>query len=384
MNCFPQTVNYFVGLCCLLLCYTALVANGQQSQRLVCYWLHGNGPVGNLDPQSCTHIHYSFLTLDPDQLVMRFGSPGEIQGDLKQLLGLKAQYPQLKIVAALGGGGDGGDGKYGRMVTNQQSRARFVREAVKLLLEHGLDGLDFDWEYPACPQTVCDDKHAAEKPAFAQTLKELRAAFDSSGRQLSLSVAVNAGRWLTDKAYDYPTMASACDYINVMTYDNAGSWSTATGHHSGFDWSKQGLQMWSSQGIPKQKLLLGVPFYGIAFQLKNSGQHGLNAPIQGPAGALTYRQVCQDIRQQHWIPERSADGPIAYHGLDWVGYDDPTSAYNKAKWVRDNGFGGILVWEVSQDDIRGECCTKQPKPMIRALAYGLFGKGSDPSTYGCP
>ena len=55
----------------------------------------------------------------------------------------------------------------------------------------------------------------------------------------------------------------------------------------------------------------------------------------------------------------------------------------KAKWVKDNGFGGILVWEVNQDDVKADCC-KTAKPMMSALGYGLFGKGSAPTTYGCP
>lgn len=139
--------------------------------KLVCYWLHGNGPVTNIDVQICTHVHYSFVTLDSNSLVMRFQAGGEENGDLKNLQAMRSQNPSLKIVAALGGGGDGGDGKYGRMVLNAQSRANFVKHAVEFLNNHKFDGLDFDWEYPACPQTVCDDKHRPEKAAFASVLK---------------------------------------------------------------------------------------------------------------------------------------------------------------------------------------------------------------------
>jgi len=56
--------------------------------------------------------------------------------------------------------------------------------------------------------------------------------------------------------------------------------------------------------------------------------------------------------------------------------------YRKSKWVKDNGYGGVLIWEITQDDWQKKCC-KVSYPMLRALNHGLFGTGEDPSTYGC-
>ena len=157
-------------------------------------------------------------------------------------------------------------------------------------------------------------------------------------------MAVSPGKWLTDNAYDYPTMArylfcplldkvkkifftsSALDYINVMTKDNAGSWDKTTTHNAGFDWATQGMQFWAQQGVAKSKLLMGIPFYGISFSLQNPSQHGLDAPVSGSSGAITYHQICNSVKHEGWTKERSKDGPIAYHGSQWVGYDDPISA----------------------------------------------------------
>ena len=54
----------------------------------------------------------------------------------------------------------------------------------------------------------------------------------------------------------------------------------------------------------------------------------------------------------------------------------------KAQWVRENGYGGVLIWEIDQDDVRGSCCATN-RPLIRAVNYGLFNKGAAPSTYQC-
>ena len=54
----------------------------------------------------------------------------------------------------------------------------------------------------------------------------------------------------------------------------------------------------------------------------------------------------------------------------------------KAEWVRENNFGGIMVWELDQDDVGANCCATK-KPLIKAANYGLFKKGSAPNTYNC-
>ena len=115
---------------------------------------------------------------------------------------------------------------------------------------------------------------------------------------------------------------SSMDYINIMTYDNAGMWEKKTGHHSGFDWAKKGMEFWSTH-VTKSKLLMGVPFYGLSFMLKDGTQHGIGAPIDSASGAMTYNQICSAVKREGWKKEVVPSfGPIAYHGSQWVGYDD--------------------------------------------------------------
>jgi hypothetical protein len=54
----------------------------------------------------------------------------------------------------------------------------------------------------------------------------------------------------------------------------------------------------------------------------------------------------------------------------------------KSKFSKDNGFGGVIIWEITQDDWQKKCC-KVNNPMLKAINYGLFGTGENPSTYGC-
>ena len=68
---------------------------------------------------------------------------------------------------------------------------------------------------------------------------------------------------------------------NLMTYDEAGTWEGKTGHHSKYSFCISGSQYYVNKGIPKEKVLMGVPFYGHTFKLQDKNKHGIGAPIAG-------------------------------------------------------------------------------------------------------
>ena len=58
---------------------------------------------------------------------------------------------------------------------------------------------------------------------------------------------------------------------------------------------EDGVKLWVDMGAPKEKLILGVPFYGHAYTLKDPNQHGLNAPIVKEEGQWPYHRVRRSI-----------------------------------------------------------------------------------------
>ena len=45
----------------------------------------------------------------------------------------------------------------------------------------------------------------------------------------------------------------------------------------------------------------------------------------------------------------------------------------KAKFVKDNGYGGVIIWEIGMDDIKKECSSVD-YPLLRAINNGLFDR----------
>lgn len=58
----------------------------------------------------------------------------------------------VKVSIAIGGWNDSQGDKYSRLVNNADARRRFITNAVEFLKKYQFDGLDLDWEYPACWQ----------------------------------------------------------------------------------------------------------------------------------------------------------------------------------------------------------------------------------------
>ena len=50
------------------------------------------------------------------------------------------------------------------------------------------------------------------------------------------------------------------------------------------------VKLWVDAGIPKEKLIIGVPFYGHGYTLKDPKQNELNAPIEKEEGQWPYRE----------------------------------------------------------------------------------------------
>ena len=88
-------------------------------------------------------------------------------------------------------------------------------------------------------------------------------------------------RFRIQAGYDVKRISQKLDFINIMTYDLRGPWDGKADHHSPISsrpsdtWAfkalntKDGIQKWIDLGAPRQKLIMGIPFYGRTFTLSN-------------------------------------------------------------------------------------------------------------------
>lgn len=94
-------------------------------------------------------------------------------------------------------------------------------------------------------------------------------------------------------------------------------------------------QYWLSKGMPKEKLIIGIPTYGHSYRLDNPLNHGLLAPANGfgklgEMGFVSYYTVCQFLHDgAKSVFDDESKVPYAYKDREWISYDDVTSVYYK-------------------------------------------------------
>ncbi|KAK3089326.1 hypothetical protein FSP39_002736 [Pinctada imbricata] len=384
-------------------------------KRSVCYYAnwaqYRSAPAKflpeNIDPTLCTHVIYSFAKLVNNHLApfeTNDESKGGTKGMYERVLDMKKQNPSLKVSLAVGGW-NMGSAPFSRMVSTDATRRDFATNAVKFLRDHGFDGLDIDWEYPANRGSP-----AGDKAKFVELMKVLDAEFkkeaQSSGKdKLLLSLAVPTGKSNIDSGYDVPQASKYVDMFNLMAYDLHGaSWESFTGHNAPLYQSAGdsgninvawAANYWAQKGAPKSKINIGMPLYGRTYNLANPGNNGVHAPDSGgggpagqytkEAGTLAYFELCKMVKNgatRHF--DNQAKVPYLVSGNEWISYDDAESLKAKVDFINKQGFGGAMVWSLDLDDFTGSVCGEGKYPLLRAINSGLgnTGAGSGSGT-GC-
>jgi chitinase len=322
------------------------------AERVVAYVTGWEKPP-DIPATKLTHINYAFARIDTDGQAV-FPHAG-VPYQLEYLRSLKARNPQLKILLSIGGWEAEG---FSDAALSQASREKFARSVVALLRAHSLDGVDLDWEYPG--QSVAGIKSRPEdKQNFTALLREMRAQL---GDRYLLTIAS------ADREYFQFTEMNQLhvylDWINVMSYDFFNSLTPTTGHHAGLYASAfaapidrnadASVKQHLAAGIPPQKLVLGVAFYGRGFAGVKPLHDGVNQPYERFEAAHPYSELVQKFIDRggfvrKWDPK--AQTPFLWNAQTraFITYDDPQSIAIKAEYVRKHHLGGVMFWELSQD-----------------------------------
>ena len=313
-------------LACLLLpAFGAVTAQPKQKivVAYVCSWTDLRLP----DPSLMTHINYAFghvnKTFD--------GCDVQNPEFLKRVVGLKRQKPSLKIQLSVGGWTSG---NFSEMAADAKCRMAFARDCGRIVKEYGLDGIDIDWEYPTSSEAGISSS-PDDTRNFTLLMRDLRKVL---GKDKLLTCATIAD----GKYVDFPACVKYMDFVNIMAYDVADP----PRHHttlfrsplSGRITVSEAVEAHIRNGVPKEKLCLGMPLYG-------RGDHG-NAILD----KYMKTGYTAGLYQEHW----DAVGQVPYL-TDWSGQlvwgaENPRSIAAKCQYIIDRGLLGGMYWETTEDN----------------------------------
>jgi chitinase len=296
------------------------------------------------NPYLLTHINYAFGHVNETFDGVRVSNPER----LYQIWALKGHNINLKILLSIGGWGSG---RFSEMAASDEYRQKFAADCRRVADEFGLDGIDIDWEYPT--STAAGISASPDDRAnFTLMMRDIRAAIGPN-KLLTLATAADAG----NDFIDFRAIDPYIDLVNMMTYDMDSS---GRRHHSGLYRSERSPDVTAHEateshlaaGVPRNKLVMGVPFYGRA--------------IRDLRGYTNYRQIVEvtgydrawdDVAQAPYLANPVSGEMVA-------GYDDVRSLTIKTDYIRTRGLRGIMYWDFDGDDAR--------LTLSKTIFYGLY------------
>jgi chitinase len=321
-----------------------------------------------------------------------------IAGNFNQLLELKKKHRNLKVLMSLGGWTMS---KYfSDAALTAASRTKLVSSCIDLFIKGNLpgvapgaarnvfDGIDLDWEWPGSAGNEGNIIRPEDKQNYTKLVAEFRKQLDQqshrSRKHYDLTAFLPAAPAKMDAGFEAKKLFKLFDFATVQGYDFHGSWEGRTNQQSSLrvppgapdnpDFSVDvAVRGWLDRGAPRNKLVLGIPYYGQGWTGVTGGGTGLFNLATGPAagtfaaGSEDYK-VLKTLEAKGFTLQRDtmAGHSWLYDGTTFWTYDDPTQIQQKTSYIRSEGLGGAMVWSLDGDDETGT--------LTKTISAGLWSR----------
>lgn len=391
-------IKLFLGLSVYCLSNTGnanwkpFCSGGQQSNKLIIGYLGADSSwrlkdtdLVKLEEQlsQVSVINYAFIRLGKDNqgnTILSITSQ-----DIENIQLLRQLKPELPIIIAVGGWGERDGFKF--FLENDKQRAIFVNSVKDLIDQYQLDGIDIDWEN----ELLASEQ---ESKGVATLLQQLHDTIAKDGYCVTNAVPGTKAYWT-----QYPDARLWQAYVNwttVMAYDNYGTFGPRTEYaaalyepnrkeDSSYPYpttsGNKAVKHYYHQGLPADKIILGLPFYCHSYYLKNSminendDEPGLHVPVLDPniSSQISY-EAAYSIYGDKLYNHKSNLGDTPFNAASFYGLisientetsrflscEGPQSILDKVAYVAGNNpmskkskkiikLGGVSFWSLQQD-----------------------------------
>ena len=252
-------------------------------------------------------------------------------------------------------------------------RVAFATSCVKVCERYDFDGIDIDWEFPGAAPGNGVNGGPDDRENFNKLIRITRDSLDAygarkGGRKYLLTAAFHSVPSLA-KHIDWKVSGEILDYLNFFGYDFYGAWSPVTNHNAplyapavgdeGVNQADGFKLIAETHGIPAEKIVLGIGFYGRTVKDVKGGP-ALHAEHSGQVdkdqfpedeGSPSYYNILLKAGEYNrkWDEKAVVPYMLGKKVNSFLSYDDPKSVEAKCEFIKDNKAAGCLIWEISQD-----------------------------------
>lgn len=279
--------------------------------------------VGTIQYNNLTHINYAFAIPTSDGSLLPLENP-----DAARQIIQTAHDNGVKVLLAVGGWEYNGtplENTFMAATNTPQKIEKLGNAIIAMAKEYGFDGVDMDWEHPR--------NDGASKQQYESLMLYLSTELKKQNMLLTsavLSGVTPEGVVYWDSAAHTDAVINAVDWFNVMAYDGGDG-----DRHSSYNFAVLCGKYWKeTRGMPAQKVVLGVPFYG------------------RPSWA-SYAAILQANPNAYNTDISMINGMEAhYNGIPTI--------QKKTQYALEQ-LGGIMIWELTQDT------TDSSKSLLQAI-----------------
>lgn len=334
-------LNQALGLMVLL-----FVALSAEAQEVIVYG--GSGPRRGSDEFAMRAKHIDVISPQ----VYKVDSLGVVTGGVPDALLQQARESGTRMMPLIMNPGFDQKQMHG-LLSSDQARAKTIAFMVQEGLTHNFWGWQFDFE----------NIHSSYKDAFTQFFREAASKLHAAGMTISVAVVPTNNQaeergfstYMQDNwrgNFDMKALAEAGDFISLMTYAQHGG-PTAPGPIAGLPWMKEMLDYALAQGVPIEKISLGLPFYS-GYWYPDHFPDG-TARVRG--NEIGFEQASSLLKDNGvepiWIPEQGVSyGFWQHYGVfRWVFLENLQSMQAKIELVKSYpGLRGVSIWVLGAED----------------------------------
>jgi len=228
--------------------------------------------------------------------------------------------------------------EFTKTIETPAKRDAIVAKLVTVIEASGYDGIQIDFE----------GVNASDANKITDFMQRLHTAFKPRGWLVSQAVIARSSDASTywGGAYDYRELAKYNDYIVIMAYDY--------GYAGRPDpiavapiWWVEGVADYAASRIPREKVILGIPFYGYDWNVSN-----------GPPASSVSHAMAMELAERPGAQLDYDDGDQANrlrykddHGDDHeVWFENADSFEAKLRVITDNRLAGFATWRLGHED----------------------------------
>lgn len=267
----------------------------------------------------CNVINYAFASVNGS------GVPIVLTPANLVTVAAKARANGAKVFISL----NGTTTNWKNMASTVAGRTNFIHETMKIVRQYGLHGVDVDWEFP----TTSDGTDIT----FTALMKEFSDSCHLN-RKYYLTAALTAGKYAGSiRDAVKAELFNYLDFMNIMAYDDFNT-TVQFKHHSDMALANTCLNYWlNTRGMPPAKCVLGLPAYGRASGISQTGS------------ILTYSNILT-----RGGSSQSDSAVVTVTGVN--GNNPYTIYYNGQPTIKlktqqaKTRANGVMLWEKGQDE----------------------------------